>query len=238
MSTADHEHYEQALDLELDGLLADDERRELHEHLAACAPCRAERRRLETLHAAFATARVPVRPDFHAAVMTNLPAAPWEQAAAARIAAETPVPARRHVSAETSVPAHDHVAAETSRPVPPHVSAETSDAGAGRGAWWRAAAALVILAGLTTALFLLGGAPQAPLAGTVTALGALAAAAVLAGTGLLGASWSGIGLVLSDLFSRSPAVAVVLAAAVAGLALLALSLLRRPQRAVARERRK
>ncbi|HEX2254933.1 MAG TPA: zf-HC2 domain-containing protein [Thermoanaerobaculia bacterium] len=212
MSTAEHEHYEQALDLELDGLLADDERRALHQHLAACAPCRAERRRLEGLHAALATARVPVRPDFHAAVMAHLPVAPWEQAAA-RVGAALPAA------------------------VPAPVAAETSDASSGRGAWWRAVAALGILAGLTTVLFLLGGAPDAPLAGTVSAVGALAAAAVLAGTGLLGASWSGVGVVLSDLFSRSPAVAVVLAAAVAGLALLALGLLRRPQRAVARQRR-
>ena len=43
-----------------------------------------------------------------------------------------------------------------------------------------------------------------PWIGTLTAIAELLRSAALAGTGLLAASWSGVGLALGDLLSRSP----------------------------------
>ncbi len=105
--------------------------------------------------------------------------------------------------------------------------------------WAWAFALLAVLAAGAAAL-LAGRAPAAaggPLVGVLAALGELAAAALVAGAGLLGASWSGVGLIAADLFVRTPGTLVAFALLAVFLALLVVSLLRRPRRAAARRRR-
>lgn len=76
MATCDR--YREWIDLELDGALAAAERRELEAHLAGCADCAAERRRLERLHRRLAESRIPVRAGFRERVLAALPATGWE----------------------------------------------------------------------------------------------------------------------------------------------------------------
>jgi len=78
----EHTRYLEWLDLEVEGELADAERRRLAGHLAECAGCAGERRRLLRLREALGEARVPVREGFRAQVMAALPAAGWQGAAA------------------------------------------------------------------------------------------------------------------------------------------------------------
>src|SRR5690606_20572306 len=77
----EHRTYLEWLDLDADGALGGDERRQLAEHLAGCPSCAAERGRLAALLATLAADRVAVRPDFRATVMASLPVAPWESRA-------------------------------------------------------------------------------------------------------------------------------------------------------------
>lgn len=183
MST-DHTTYREWLDLELEGALPAGDAPRLAAHLADCADCRAERRRLTALHEMLAASRVPVRPDLRARVMAALPEPAWER----------------------------------------------SRAPAARWAW--AAALLALLATTSATLFGLSGArlsPGASLAGALAALGDLLATATIAGAGLLGATWTGVGLAVASLFRESPGTLVAVAVLAVFLAALTVSLLRRPR---------
>jgi predicted anti-sigma-YlaC factor YlaD len=189
MST-DHTTYREWLDLELEGALPSGDAPRLAAHLADCADCRAERRRLAALHEMLLASRVAVHPDFRARVMAALPEPAWE---------------RRRAPA---------------------------------GRWGWAAALLALLATVSAALFAVSGArlaPGASLAGALAALGDMLATAAIAGAGLLGATWTGVGLAVADLFRRSPGTAVAVALLAVFLAGLTVSMLRRPRAAAARE---
>jgi len=78
MKRPDHNTYREWLNLEVDGQLPPPQRAELEQHLAACAPCRAEREDLLALDALLQKNRIPVRPDFKDAVLASLPTTGWE----------------------------------------------------------------------------------------------------------------------------------------------------------------
>jgi hypothetical protein len=106
-------------------------------------------------------------------------------------------------------------------------------------AWRLPAALLLALAGAAAALAGFGSArlhPGLPFAGALAAVGDLFQTALLAGAGLLGASWRGVGGVVAELLGGSPGSLVALVVLVAGIDLLLLSLLRR-RAAPAAERR-
>lgn len=176
----EHETYRQWIDLEVEGELPAAESRRLAEHMADCAQCRAERRRLEALHHAFDEARIDVRPDLRERVMAALPSA-----------------GRRAAPVRT-------------------------------GPW--VAAALIAALGTLSAL-LLGATsdPGLPLLGAAAALVEMGTATLVAGAGLLGASWSGLGMAVGELFRSEPAVLVVSAVLLLLLSGLVVSLLRRPR---------
>jgi len=182
----------ESLDLALEAALPAAELRRLEAHLAGCAGCRAERRRLLRLREALAGARVPVRAGFRAGVMTALPAAAWERRGAA-------TPRRAY-------------------------------------AW---AALLLVALGAGSALLfgLSGAAVDGAFGGPLAAIVELAGAALVAGAGLLGASWSGLGMAVGELFSRSPGTLVGFALLLASLALLLVTMLRRPRAAKQRQGR-
>lgn len=83
----------------------------------------------------------------------------------------------------------------------PEASWQTSPVASARArwAWPLAAAALFALA-----LGLVGAGSESPLAGTVGTLFDLAAHGVLAGAGLLGASWQGLGIAARGIFAADP----------------------------------
>jgi predicted anti-sigma-YlaC factor YlaD len=112
---------------------------------------------------------------------------------------------------------------------------------AARHRWAWAAALVGVLGSLSAVLLLLSGArlaPGASLAGALAAVAEMVGTALIAGAGLLGASWTGVGLAVADLFARSPGTLVACALLVVFLALLTVSLLRRPRRVAERARRR
>lgn len=94
---------------------------------------------------------------------------------------------------------------------------------------WGAYPVLVaaLLACTVGATFLLSGLADQPLAGTGLALADFFQTTLLAGSGLLGATWVGLGLGLEELFASSGASLLAFGVAVLFLNLLFLSLLRR-----------
>jgi hypothetical protein len=96
-------------------------------------------------------------------------------------------------------------------------------------AWRLPLAAFALLGGLAAALLGASSAhvePGGSLVGALLALGGLARAALLAGAGLLGASWKGVGLAMRELLD-SPLDLAALGLLVLCLDLLLLSLVRR-----------
>lgn len=106
----------------------------------------------------------------------------------------------------------------------------------GRPAWRPAAALLLVLAALSALLFATAGSDlaAAPLAGATAALVELVGAAMVTGAGLLAASWSGVGMVVGEMFSSSPLTLAAVAALLLFLSLLLAGLLRRPRTAEGR----
>lgn len=94
------------------------------------------------------------------------------------------------------------------------------------GLAWRLPVAALVAFALGAAL-LLAGQPTGPLGGTGSTLADFAQSTLLAGAGLLGASWRGIGLGLHELFAASTGSLIAAAVAVLCLDLLFVSLLRR-----------
>jgi anti-sigma factor RsiW len=97
-----------------------------------------------------------------------------------------------------------------------------------------AASVLVVLSGLLLSLG--GGAPIASGVGVLGALGGFFRATALAGAGLLGASWRGLGLALQVALESSPGTIALFGAGVVALNVLFLRLLRRGRRRPALER--
>jgi predicted anti-sigma-YlaC factor YlaD len=78
MKRPDHNTYREWLNLDVDGVLPEESRAELAEHLAACSACRTERDALLGFESLLRKARVPVREDFRSQVLSSLPTAGWE----------------------------------------------------------------------------------------------------------------------------------------------------------------
>jgi predicted anti-sigma-YlaC factor YlaD len=78
MKRPDHNTFREWLNLDVDGVLSEESRAQLGEHLAACPACRTERDALLGLEGLLSKARVPVRQDFRAQVLSSLPTAGWE----------------------------------------------------------------------------------------------------------------------------------------------------------------
>ncbi len=176
--TMEHSTYEEWLDLELDGELAEPQRVRLTEHLETCARCREDRALLGGLHRELEAPQAQVREGFAEQVVASLPPAAWE----------------------------------TRRPKA-----------------WRLplAAALGLLALFALVLSLgtsegLGALPMA-----VAAVSDLFATALVAGAGLLAATWKGTGLVVERTLAGSTGGFVAFAILVVSLNLLLYSLLRR-----------
>ncbi|HMB51940.1 MAG TPA: zf-HC2 domain-containing protein [Thermoanaerobaculia bacterium] len=105
-----------------------------------------------------------------------------------------------------------------------------------RRAYVRAAVLLVALGGASTLFFTLSGGDGGPLGGSLAALVSSLGAALVAGAGLLGASWSGLGMAIGEMFSESPLTAVGLGVLLVCLSGLLVSMLRRrPQVAEQRD---
>jgi anti-sigma factor RsiW len=104
-------------------------------------------------------------------------------------------------------------------------------------AWRFTAAVIVLLGGLAAALMLAGSAPASSGLGALFAMGGMLEAAAVAGAGLLGASWTGIGLVLDKVIA-SPVSLGAFGLLVLCLNLFLVSLIRRrrPAGAAARSR--
>jgi predicted anti-sigma-YlaC factor YlaD len=112
----------------------------------------------------------------------------------------------------------------------PEAAWEGHAAPAARWAW--AAGLVGLLAAASAALFAVSGARLAPggsLAGALGALAEMLAMAAIAGAGLLGATWTGLGMAVGQLFARSPGTLVAVALLAICLAALTVSLLRRPR---------
>jgi anti-sigma factor RsiW len=92
--------------------------------------------------------------------------------------------------------------------------------------WRFPAAVLVLLGALAAGLLIAGSAPSSSSFSTLLAVGSLFRAAVLAGAGLLAASWKGVGLVVERVIS-SPASLGAFGFLVVCLNLLLISLLHR-----------
>jgi hypothetical protein len=107
----------------------------------------------------------------------------------------------------------------------------------GRQRWSVAVVAASLLVVLSGVLLSLGGGPSmASGVGVLGALGELFRATALAGAGLLGASWRGLGLALQVTLESSPLTIALFGAAVVALNVLFLRLLRRGRRRPALER--
>jgi anti-sigma factor RsiW len=99
-------------------------------------------------------------------------------------------------------------------------------------AWRFTAAVIVLLGGFAAALLIAGSAPSTSGFGALAAVGGMLQASILAGAGLLGASWKGLGLVLDHVIS-SPASLGAFGLLVLCLNLLLISLIRRRRPAAA-----
>jgi len=101
-----------------------------------------------------------------------------------------------------------------------------------RSSWaWLLPAAMVAFFAVAGALVLSSApslAPQGPVAGTAVAIAEFLATSVLAGAGLLAASWRGLGLGLEELFAESRVNLFAFGLAVLFLNLLFIRMLRRP----------
>ena len=106
---------------------------------------------------------------------------------------------------------------------------------------WRWPVAILLLLGSASAalvgLSAADLAPQGPLAAALSAITDLLGSAVLAGAGLLTASWRGLGFGLAELLAGSRSALLALALGVVGLNLLLWRLLRHPARAARAARR-
>lgn len=94
------------------------------------------------------------------------------------------------------------------------------------------AAGLFLLLGTASALLLVaatGGGSALPGGGLLAAVGEMAIAGLVTGAGLLGASWSGVGLAVGQLFASAPGTLVAFALLLAFLSGLLFVLLRRPR---------
>lgn len=101
-------------------------------------------------------------------------------------------------------------------------------------AGWRLAAAIFVLLGAGSAFLALGEgglASEMPMAGAALALFGLFRSALVAGAGLLTASWTGIGLALDELLGGSKAAFAVFGVLVLGVDLLFVRLLLRQRAA-------
>jgi anti-sigma factor RsiW len=78
MKRPDHNTYREWLNLDVDGVLPEESRARLTEHLASCSACRTERDELLGVESLLRKARVSVREDFRAQVLSALPTAGWE----------------------------------------------------------------------------------------------------------------------------------------------------------------
>lgn len=97
-------------------------------------------------------------------------------------------------------------------------------------AWRLPLALLAVLGGAAAAVVGMGSAqlhPGLPFAGAFAAVADLFQTALLAGAGLLAASWTGVGAVIGERVGASPGTLIALIGLVAGVDLLLLSLLRR-----------
>lgn len=104
-------------------------------------------------------------------------------------------------------------------------------------AWRFTAAVIVLLGALAAALMSAGSAPASSGLGTLAAVGGMLQAAVVAGAGLLGASWKGLGMVIDKVIA-SPVSLGAFGFLVLCLNLFLVSLIRRkrPVGAAARSR--
>jgi predicted anti-sigma-YlaC factor YlaD len=112
----------------------------------------------------------------------------------------------------------------------PEAAWERPTAPAARWAW--SVGLVGLLAAASAALFAVSGARLAPggsLAGALGALAEMLAVAAIAGAGLLGATWTGLGMAVGELFGRSPGTLAAVALLALCLAVLTVSLLRRPR---------
>ena len=99
-------------------------------------------------------------------------------------------------------------------------------------AWRFTAAVIVLLGALAAALMAAGSAPASSGLGTLVAVGGMLQAAAVAGAGLLGASWKGLGMVL-DRMITSPVSLGAFGFLVLCLNLFLVSLIRRKRPATA-----
>lgn len=97
---------------------------------------------------------------------------------------------------------------------------------------WRFTAAVIVLLALAAALLAAGSAPASSGLGTLAAVGGMLQAAAVAGAGLLGASWKGIGMVLDKVIA-SPVSLGAFGFLVLCLNLFLVSLIRRKRPAAA-----
>lgn len=181
MNRPDHTTYREWLNLDVDGMLPDEDRPRLEEHLASCPECRRERDELVALDGLLKSSSLAVRPDFRESVMASLPAAGWE--------------------------------------------------GRAPRSWGFPAAMLILLGGIAAALFTAGPTTSSGL-GALSAVFGMFEAAVLAGAGLLAATWKGWGMIFDELLS-SPVSLGVFGIFVLCLNLLLVSLIRRKRPAAA-----
>ena len=85
--TVNHEYYEELISARLDGLLTEEEERELDEHLASCPDCRRARREMDTVHRMLLAAS-PMPPEgLEDRILDDLPnqprrRSPWMKKAA------------------------------------------------------------------------------------------------------------------------------------------------------------
>jgi anti-sigma factor RsiW len=78
MNGPDHNTLREWVSLDADGLLPNEDRDPLEEHLASCPECRRERDELCALSALLERSAIPVRDGFRDEVMSALPSAGWE----------------------------------------------------------------------------------------------------------------------------------------------------------------
>lgn len=175
MNRPDHTTYREWLNLDVDGMLPDEEQPHLEEHLAACPECRRERDEILALDGLLRASSLAVRPDFRESVMASLPAAGWE--------------------------------------------------GRAPRAWGFPAAMFVLLGGIAAAFFATGPSSSSSL-GALSAVAGMFEAAILAGAGLLAATWKGWGMIFDEVLS-SPASLGAFGVFVLCLNLLLVSLIRR-----------